>query len=309
MPDFDTKGFNYKGEMVYKNNSSILRSAIEIPRQDDDGAYTEFRDVHRALIDAACLRTNHKIYDTYINFLYSTNNFYFGMTKASVQRSPPTMLLKGKDFKVWRPRPYKPGFDAQGNADRALAISQISNQVYIKALSGWAYHDPFLRFLYTIGPKNAARLKHITFSGTVKIHTCRAWICGEHLICDDDLGSSLRNYIPFIIALCTGLEKLTIRAKEDENIDPVFQPLDVGMPATREDVLRPIFEKELRSITSLKKLEAVGRVEWEREGLEFADETIAWFENRERHRILRELETEKTKQQDKIAGGTETAGE
>lgn len=93
------------------------------------------------------------------------------------------------------------------------------------------------------------------------------------------------------------------------NYDAVLHPVDEGMPATREDVLKPIFEKELRVIPSLNKLEVVGNVEWEREGLEFADETIAWFEDRERHRILRELEAEKAKQQEKIAGGVETAGE
>jgi len=104
MPDFVTKGFNCKGEMVHKKNTTISRGAIKTPSQDDDGPYTELRDVHRALIDAVCLRTNHKIYDTYINLLYSTNNFYFSMVNTSTHRSPPTMLPKGKDFKVWRPR-------------------------------------------------------------------------------------------------------------------------------------------------------------------------------------------------------------
>jgi hypothetical protein len=105
------------------------------------------------------------------------------------------------------------------------------------------------------------------------------------------------------------LEKLTIRAKEDVNYDAVLHPVDEGMPATRENVLKPIFEKELRGIPSLKKLEVVGNVEWEREGLEFADETIAWLEDRERHRILQELRPEKAEQQDKIAGEVETAEE
>lgn len=57
------------------------------------------------------------------------------------------------------------------------------------------------------------------------------------------------------------------------------------MPATREDVLRPIFANELRTIPSLKKLEVLRSIEWEREGLEFADKMIEWFENRERERI------------------------
>jgi hypothetical protein len=33
-------------------------------------------------------------YNTYINLLYSTNNFYFSMTNTSTHRSPPTMLPK-----------------------------------------------------------------------------------------------------------------------------------------------------------------------------------------------------------------------
>jgi hypothetical protein len=33
------------------------------------------------------------------------------------------------------------------------------------------------------------------------------------------------------------------------------------MPATREDVLRPIFENELRTIPSLKKLEVLRSIE------------------------------------------------
>lgn len=57
----------------------------------------------------------------------------------------------------------------------------------------------------------------------------------------------------------------------------MLHPVDEGMSATREDVLKPIFEKELRGIPSFQKLEVVGNVEWEREGLEFADEIIAWF--------------------------------
>ncbi|KAE9370752.1 hypothetical protein N431DRAFT_442549 [Stipitochalara longipes BDJ] len=79
-------------------------------------------------------------------------------------------------------------------------------------------------------------------------------------------------------------------------------PLDQGMPATREDVLRPIFENDLRAIASLKEFEVVGKFEWEKDGLEFADETIEWFKDREMQQAHRELEAERAKQLKRTTG-------
>jgi len=87
----------------------------------------------------------------------------------------------------------------------------------------------------------------------------------------------------------SGLEKLTIRAKEDEIFKEHPHPLEEWMGETREDILWPIFANELRTIGSLKRLEVYGKYEWEWKELEFADATVAWFEDREKEMGLREL--------------------
>ncbi|KAE9370753.1 hypothetical protein N431DRAFT_468775 [Stipitochalara longipes BDJ] len=111
MAGYITREFNTEGKMI-SNTYNLLRTPIGIFCHDADGPFTELRDIYRASIDAACLRTSKSIYDMYINLLYSTNNFYFSMAHTSMHRSPPTMLPKGKGFKVWHPRPIKPGSDA-----------------------------------------------------------------------------------------------------------------------------------------------------------------------------------------------------
>jgi len=90
------------------------------------------------------------------------------------------------------------------------------------------------------------------------IHTHSTQNCGEER-CDDGLAFSLCKYIPFLVALCPGLEKLIIRAKEDEAPKANPHPPNNGMPSTREYILLPIFENQLLTITSLERLEVCGK--------------------------------------------------
>ncbi|KAF8850568.1 hypothetical protein BDZ45DRAFT_751570 [Acephala macrosclerotiorum] len=53
-----------------------------------------------------------------------------------------------------------------------LTLSEIRDREPETSLAGWVYYDHFLRFLWTIGPKNAALIKTLRFSGVIKFHTC-----------------------------------------------------------------------------------------------------------------------------------------
>jgi hypothetical protein len=246
-----------------------------ILHQDEVGTYTELRAVFRRHIDACLLRTSNKIYNMGIDLLYRSNNFHF--------------IWESETWTQWTlqpgaEQPYQPNDCRLQSVSRpdtrqaAWIISQITNRATIEELDFWAYFDPFLRFLYTIGSENAGRMKHVTFSGTVVFHNCRIrrchpWECGDNLVI------LLQNHIPFLNALCPLLEKLTIRVWQDWR-----HATTPGMPATAEEALSPIFENQLRGLPSLRKVELQGWRETDCQGLEFADKTNTWLAEREANR-------------------------
>lgn len=81
-------------------------------------------------------------------------------------------------------------------------ISQIECKVKRTKLSGWAYYDNFLRFLYFISGSNAAFIPDLMFSGIIKLHTCSRDGCDGR--CDDDLVESLELYGPFLVTSVGG---------------------------------------------------------------------------------------------------------
>ncbi|KAL2065537.1 hypothetical protein VTL71DRAFT_3207 [Oculimacula yallundae] len=234
-----------------KNGNQESQSMIEIPRQDCDGSYVELRTIKRAAIDASCLRTCKAFQAAGTEYLYGLNNFYFNVPKL---RSPycKFSFLHPKDTELWQPDPFQPQVNDEYLNKVTSAIGDVRHHVSLKSLPGWVAYDPFLRFLWSIGPEKAALLKSLKFCGNVKLHEC------EEAYCDDcqvtGLIESLRIYILFIINLCPMVESLTLYAGTDELFVDFPQMLPVGFPTTRDEALTTLFENEVRQIPGLKDL-------------------------------------------------------
>jgi hypothetical protein len=257
-------------------------STVRVHRQDANGPYTAIHRIYRKPIDSSFLRTSEEIHRIGNKILYGGNDFFFPMSNPSLHRSPPSLLAKRK---VWRPSPHKPSIHGDWKTQVAQVITQVERNVPICVLRGWAYYDPFLRFLYTIGPKNAALLKSLKFSGRVKLHLCEI-DCGDGFRqCDDDLILSIRLYIPFIKKFCTGLEKLTLYVERDDVpiLNMAFYPEDT--PLTEEEAMMPLLEKDVRDISTLKEIAVLRggydlvKNNW---NLDFVEPAMQWFKERTR---------------------------
>jgi hypothetical protein len=100
------------------------------------------------------------------------------MSNTFYHRSPPTLLQDPDGTREFHwPPPYKPSPDKVRNELSRLK-KQITNGVPLKKLRGWAYHDQFLRFLFTITASNAALL-NLHFKGSVKLHKGDSNTCGD----------------------------------------------------------------------------------------------------------------------------------
>jgi len=181
--------------------------------------------------------------------LYRGNELYFSMNNPGCLQSPPSLMAKG----VYRPNANKPEKweDWKDQVDKT--ITQIENQVPLRALTGWAYYDPFLRFLYTIGPKKARLLKSLKFEGRIKLHLCEM-DCRAREACDDDLVWSLRLYIPFIQKFCTAVEKLTLYVDEDALSATNIQFYPPDHPLKNQEALLPLLCNDIREIETLKEI-------------------------------------------------------
>ncbi|PMD25805.1 hypothetical protein NA56DRAFT_744819 [Hyaloscypha hepaticicola] len=223
-----------------------------IPRRDKYGAYSH---VFQAAIDATVLRTCKHFYHTGINMLYSKNTLSFYMPDRAWKASPPT-LPPGQLDVLFRPEP------------------------------GYLFYDPFLRFIYFIGPKNSVRIKSLEFNGFVKRHSCSSKYCNKPSV--EKFIPSICFYIPFIKRFCIGLEKLVLHAEEDSLVceEGPVAPQDV-VPATHAEAMIPLLENEIRTISTLKELEIRGSND-----LSFAEPTITWLQERYARRIREALKRE-----------------
>ncbi|KAB8293509.1 hypothetical protein EYC80_007815 [Monilinia laxa] len=194
-------------------------SVIPKSTKGEDGRLTVLRRVHEAALDACVLRVCRSFSNIGGNLLYGRNRYTFRMNNGSLHGSPPTWIGKER----WRPpagKPYLKGREhsATGFYNRInRGITDIQKHVAIKNLAGWVFHDPFLRFLYTIATENTTLIQTLEFSGEVHCHRCET----GHF-CDDCIFDSLRVYIPFINALCPKVRKLTLSVRgdfeDDENV-------------------------------------------------------------------------------------------
>ncbi|TGO46667.1 hypothetical protein BOTNAR_0573g00010 [Botryotinia narcissicola] len=196
------------------------------------GRLLVLRKVHQSQIDATCLRLCKAWNQTGGKLLYSLNCYEFGTNNPTGDESPWTWIDGTRDES---PRNF--------NSKIQKGIRDIRKQVAIKKLVGWVYHDPFLRFLYMIGVKNAALLRTLSFSGEVRCHQCE-----QGHFCDDGLLESFLVYIPVMNALCPNVQKLILNIKTDSEARAVN---------IFERKVREFFEGELRNLRSLRELVVV----------------------------------------------------
>ena len=281
QPDFSlvTPGPSDEDEEVQE------RPFMKVARQDNDGAYTELRRLYRAAIDATCLRACKTFNAVGSELLYGKNEFHFEMVNTSFYASPPSLLHPEQERK-WRPDPCKP----TSNKNRRIkqGIKKIQESVKITHLPGWIYYDHFLRFLWTIGPTNASMIKSLQFDGMVKLHRCSEDYCYVDG-CRDGLIQSLGIYIPFIIALCPNLERITIYAQEDTDFKSHPQYLRGEGPMNRDEALGPFLEENMRKIPGLKNLEVFDALE-SMEPLTCAEPVRTWLKDRTKQRAKEALE-------------------
>lgn len=201
--------YDYTKQASSSHYSSTL---IPTPTEDEDGRLIVLRQVHEAELDACILRVCRSFKNIGANLLYRRNLYTFGMNNGTQHGSPPTWIGKG----IWRPPPRKPSFKDRKHSATSFynrinrGITDIRKRVAIKNLAGWVFHDPFLRFLYTIGTENSALIRTLAFSGNVQCHRCE-----RGHFCDDCIFESLRVYIPFINELCPSVHKLTLAVLGD----------------------------------------------------------------------------------------------
>lgn len=128
-------------------------------------------------------------------------------------------------------------------------MSQIERCIQILELEGWAYYDPFVRFLYTIGPQTRASIRTLRFTGSSKIHEQEAAGCSCHGV---DLLLNMRTYIPFINKFCINIRKLVLDMDMDfcramGNLEEVVRSFD--------EVLKPFLGDlgKLQKVRNLKR--------------------------------------------------------
>ncbi|KAF7935509.1 hypothetical protein EAE99_002489 [Botrytis elliptica] len=236
----------------------VLRKNIgPRPGIPDSSPYVELTRVLRPLIDATCLRSCKYIWKLGSQMLYADNAYSFKMNGTEITDCPPSLIFEGGNYH--RPSPEKPTLSQEGisdgSTDKELSareyeskiervINQLERRVPILELEGWAYYDPFIRFLYTIGPQNRASIRTLRFTGAPKTHVREAHGCDCHGV---DLLLNMRIYIPFINKFCTGVKKLVL----DMDMDCCIYMGSVG------NVIRSFDEVLIPFLGELEKLQRV----------------------------------------------------
>ncbi|KAF8850569.1 hypothetical protein BDZ45DRAFT_769605 [Acephala macrosclerotiorum] len=223
---------------------------------DKDGSYHEIREIYRMEIDATCMRTCKKFYKDGLELLYSKNSFLFEMANCSTEHSRPSCFWVGPGTKLKRvPSRAGPLYHPlhENVPDIESVFTSIASRSPVEDLPDYVYFDPFLRFIYSIGPTTAALIKTLKFDGLVKLHKCRAKECRK---CGEDLVSSLVLYAPFIRKFCTGVENLVVVIDKDVKATELPKNGKTGeviLKEKHEQALELLLEV-VRGITTLKEL-------------------------------------------------------
>jgi len=218
------------------------------------------------------------------------------MVDTTWHASPPTLLPGDVLF---RPPPGMPGRDFWGEM-LTETIPLIESAVPFDQFPGYVYYDHFIRFLHSIGPTNAARLKSLEFRGFVVRHPCRDKYCLRKGV---DLLASVGFYIPLINKFCTSFEKIVLRVEEDD-LHCYGGPIAVDdiLPATHEEAMLSFLENDLRTIPTLKVLEVVPYND--NNDISYAEPTFAWLKERHSRQVRQRIDAEA---QEKLAESVRAA--
>lgn len=169
----------------------LRESIIKIPREDDYGTYTEIRRVYRKPIDATCLRVNKQFLSEGSAILYGYNTFRCTYIPHYVGEKGRLRTLGDCGQPILRSA-AKPGMKDIGKSAFMQSVRNLmEGRETDDNLEGWIYCDPLLRFLRTIGPSNAAKLRGLYLGGR-------------------SIKYDLRFYGPFISKYCPRIRKLII---------------------------------------------------------------------------------------------------
>ncbi|TGO33238.1 hypothetical protein BHYA_0258g00050 [Botrytis hyacinthi] len=165
-------------------------------------------------------------------------------------------------------------------------VSQLKRSVSDKDLAGWAYQDPFVRFLYNIGPEKAKLIKTLQFSGNMKTHRCSP-ANDHHRTCGEGFMLNFLIYLQFIHELCPHLEKLVLNIAPD--VHRRYQDKEWLRWSSFQENLTPFLKSHIRKLQTVKTLVLCTRNEanpaeenylYEPMKFPLAVETCKWFEAR-----------------------------
>ncbi|CAG8978620.1 hypothetical protein HYALB_00013220 [Hymenoscyphus albidus] len=245
----------YPEEKYIDNDSELTWGSLDISsplytwkqKEDKKGKYFEMRKTYRPIIDAGILRTCRELYRRGSEMFFTKNKLSFWMPNASSKWSPPTLLPHGNI--VYRPNPILP-WDCRRWVKIDQALVQIQHQWPLPMLEGFVYYDPFLRYLHTIGPIHAAKMKNLEFEGVIRLHQCEDKNCQA----DACLMQCLNVYVHFIAKFCRSIEKVEIHTVLDQHFDePVGEFLHPWGPGTIEETLDHVLEAYVQRIPTLKE--------------------------------------------------------
>ncbi|KAI9645145.1 hypothetical protein NHQ30_005879 [Ciborinia camelliae] len=293
-PPFDT----YRNRLFEGGQQSLKISKLS----DEHGSYVQLQRILRPVVDASCLRAckifngiGSEILFRQNTFTFDVDKYYLRAAKRDQMRSSVLMLDREGPFsdldatKPGRPRgsdgvkrPYK-----DWQLEVMEAVSQVKQRVSDRELKDWAYNDPFLRFLFVIGPKNAALIKTLQFSGTIRTHACNPARRGCKN-CEVGFLHHFVVYLQFIRELCTGLETLVLNIAPDSH-GHLWSNHELRWYRFQR-VLTPVFEMDIRKLETVKTLvlctpryltEPADRVpRYLPMSFPAAVETCQWFEDR-----------------------------
>lgn len=288
-PNMITTNWRHRWQLPSMNRGNLVTTQIHKTKASDRfGTYKIWQLVKRPLIDATVLRTWKYIHYLGTPILYG-NKFNFECGHPDQDWSPPSMIfdserfhqaqdhyIKGdhgdnnkhriakESYLEFRPNPYPPHHDDSKSKARIFHTMNLAErQVGLKYLPGWVVYDPFLRFLYTIGPRNATHIHKVRFHGSIDMATQPVF--GSNYS-EFDLLQCLKIYKTFWGQLTPNLTQLTIEAFLSNvagivGLDRHLMENENG----RVDPLRAFLTTEVLSVESLMLLEIEASANHEKE--------------------------------------------
>ncbi|THV44596.1 hypothetical protein BGAL_0610g00030 [Botrytis galanthina] len=209
---------------------------------------------------------------------YGQNTLEFATGNLVCADSPAGLIAeRGIKYYPWLRQPiYDPGNTRGWVRSVNKAISCIKTQSNLKDLPAWAWCDPFVRFLFTIGPDNSAELQRLNFSGQVKSYSSIRYT-DRH----EDFVQSMRIYIYIINILCPKVWKVTLVAWGENDI--LGDENDGKCLTAFEKSLAMFLETEFRDLSCQGRMHSFcDPIVTGRGTLVFAKPTMDWFVNRAR---------------------------